>query len=127
MPEALAGETCFKANFAGIGAFPDVQRPRVIKVGVKEGREKIVRIALKIESELEKYGFAREERPFSAHLTIGRVRSPKGIENLKKKMTDFVEFDAGTSEVLEICLMQSNLNKAGPVYSILKKFKLKEG
>jgi len=68
----------FDVELAGIGCFPSPRRARVIWIGVGDGTEPLRRLAEKAEGAGEKAGFARESRPFSGHLTLGRVRMPRG-------------------------------------------------
>ena len=55
----------FKMNLAGMGAFPNSRKPRIVWVGVEKGADRLVEIARSIESSMEKLGFQREKRPFS--------------------------------------------------------------
>jgi 2'-5' RNA ligase len=112
-----------KINLKGTGAFPDFRRPRVIWVGAGKGGEELSNMATKIEEEMEKIGYPKENRKFSPHFTIGRVKSPKNIENLmeKVKSTDFETEDIAVSEVT---VMKSQLHPAGAIYTPLKKIPL---
>ena len=118
--------TPFNMIVKGTGAFPDMRRPRVIWVGVEEASGQLLNIFNEIEKELSKIGFQKEERRFSPHLTIGRVKTPSGISRLvdKLKTTDFLggEFTAG-----EVVLMKSDLKPTGAVYTPLRKVKFREG
>ena len=79
---ALDSTGPFDLTLGRVGAFPDLNRPRVFWVSVGEGRDELIAMQQRIESELHARGFVREERPFSPHLTIGRVRSPRGLAKL---------------------------------------------
>jgi 2'-5' RNA ligase len=120
---ALKETKKFKINLKGMGAFPDFRRPRVIWVGTGKGGEELLSMANKIEEEMEKIGFPKENRKFSPHFTIGRVKSPKNIEKLmeKVKSTDFETEDIGVNEVT---VMKSQLHPAGAIYTPLKKIPL---
>jgi 2'-5' RNA ligase len=122
--EAALKETKkFKMNLKGTGAFPDFRRPRVIWIGTGKGGEELSNMSTKIEEEMEKIGFPKENRKFSPHFTIGRVKSPKGIEKLMElvKSTDFETEDI---EVNEVTVMKSQLHPAGAIYTPLKKIPL---
>ena len=76
----------FEISFKDIGAFPKVEYPRVIWVGLDKGAKESAELAGRVDEALSKIGFQKETRPFAAHLTIGRVRSAKNREALKEKI-----------------------------------------
>ena len=122
--EAALKETKkFKMNLKEMGAFPDFRRPRVIWIGTGKGGEELSNMATKIEEEMEKIGSPKENRKFSPHFTIGRVKSQKNIEKLmeKVKITDFETEDI---EVNEVTVMKSQLHPAGAIYTPLRKIAL---
>jgi RNA 2',3'-cyclic 3'-phosphodiesterase len=119
--EAVVKTTAaFEMTLKDIGAFPAIEHPRVVWVGIEEGAAEITALASRIESSLEKLGFAREERPFSPHLTIGRVRSPLNIVKLKEKVltaaSQFRMPEIGTHKVTSVILYKSTLTPQGPLY-----------
>ena len=124
LEKALKDEEIFKMNLREFGAFPDFRRPKVIWIGIEGGVENLKRIQFKIEEELSKIDFPKEKREFSPHLTIARVKSPKGIERLTEgiKNVSLVSWDI---EVDEVLLMKSQLYPRGAIHTPLKKFKLK--
>lgn len=122
---ALAGAKRFTMSLKGMGAFPDFRRPRVIWVGAGSGTAELSQIANKIEEEMEKIGFPREKRKFSAHFTIGRVKSPKNIEKLTE-MVESSDFQTEEIEVKQVVVMRSQLHPAGAIYTPLRKLPLEE-
>jgi len=64
----------FDVSLVGVSAFPDTRRPRVVWVGLGEGEEAAKALARDIEAAVAGLGFAPEERPWSAHVTLGRFR-----------------------------------------------------
>ncbi|MBI4336126.1 MAG: RNA 2',3'-cyclic phosphodiesterase [Candidatus Omnitrophica bacterium] len=116
-----AGFKPFEVSLLGIGAFPKLDYPRVIWVGLDKGKEEAEEIAKNIEEELEKLGFAKEDRPFAAHLTIGRVRSGKNKEALKDKIetVSCKLLTVSPQLVSSIVLYQSTLTPHGPIYTAL--------
>lgn len=115
----------FDIEFAGAGAFPNLGRPRTIWLGTHEGQEPMRRLVESLESRLQKLGFRRENRPFQAHLTLGRVRrgGPE-LAELGRLIAENVEFPAGSSGVSEVIVFSSDLTSAGPVYGIVGRAKL---
>ena len=78
-----------------------------------------------IDEELASFGFARDDRPFTPHLTIGRVRSLKKIPELIRRIAEFRDVDFGSVEVKKIDIMKSELKTGGPEYSGLAEIPLR--
>ncbi len=121
--KALEGAKKFRLRLKGMGAFPDFRRPRVIWIGAEKGEEELSYLAERVEEETEKIGFPKENRKFSAHFTIGRVKSPKNIENLTE-MVKSSDFSTDVIDVNEVVVMRSQLHPAGAIYTPLKKIAL---
>lgn len=122
LTEAVAGATPFSLHFYGLGAFPGMVRPRVLWVGVDEGGQAAQALHARVEAALTRRGFAREERPFSAHLTLGRVREPRGLAQLQQAMERDARMDFGRLEVRALSLMRSDLSPSGSRYAELAAF-----
>ncbi len=108
----------FEAILFKIGAFPKLEYPRVIWVGMDKGCNLAEEIAVKIEDGCEHIGFAKEKRPFSAHLTLGRVRTGKNKVALKEKLLS-TAVKPQSFIVDKIILFQSTLTPRGPIYTPL--------
>jgi len=111
-------EKPFAITLFKLGAFPNTSYMRVVWVGIDESCSEVERIAKSLEDELEKIGFPKEVRPFSAHLTLGRVKSPKGKVALKEKIL-LTEVQPKKSAVEKITLFKSTLRPNGPIYDRL--------
>lgn len=116
----------FQIQVKGIGAFPNIRRPRVLWVGTHNENDKISEVVSEIESRMETLDFQKEARKFSGHLTLGRVKDSRGIQPVIDKLRKNKDFDAGSFIVKEIFLIKSQLHPAGSIYTILKKVDLKE-
>ncbi len=119
----------FKIELRGTGAFPSSKRPRIIWLGVEEGKEELMELALFIEDELFKAGFPKEERRFAGHLTVARIKGyPKeeGLRKLTKLFEESSEKEFGSFLVQSFYIMESVLQKEGPTYALLKKVDLAE-
>lgn len=116
----------FKLKLNDIGVFPKTGLPRVIWAGFDKGDSESSEIARLMDEELSKIGFKPEARPFAAHATIGRVRSPKNIEALKEKLATLEGLGSGVKEqtVDSVSLFQSKLTPTGPIYTKLHEAKL---
>ncbi len=107
-----------------IGAFPDINYPRVIWIGLDKGAKESAEIAGRIDEELSKIGFKKESRPFAAHLTLGRVRSPNNKEALKEKIGTAQLPITKSHSVSSVALFQSKLSPKGPAYTKLYEARL---
>lgn len=112
----------FSMSLKGVGTFPEKGIPRVIWIGADEGKNELERCASLIENFLVKEGFKKEDRPFTPHTTIGRVRSPLNTALLKAKLKHYENFFFGSQLVKEISFFRSDLTKSGPIYSPIARF-----
>ncbi len=124
LTEAVAGVAPFSLHFYGVGAFPGMARPRVLWVGVAEGGQVAQALQARVEAALRRRGFPGDERPFSPHLTIARVREPRGLAGLQEAMARDARMDFGRLEVRGLSLMRSDLSPAGSRYTELAIFRL---
>lgn len=70
----------FEFALRGLGAFPRLQRARVVWAGVEAGAEEAAALAAGIEKALRPLGFQPEGRPWRAHVTVGRFKVPRSLE-----------------------------------------------
>lgn len=108
----------------GIGAFPGLKNPRVIWVGLNDERKELVPFQNRLERELEKVGFQPEDRPFHPHLTLGRMRSNQGKDELVRGMERYREEEFGNFQVERVVLFKSDLRPTGPIYTVLREIRL---
>ncbi len=120
---ALEGMKVFKLSLRDLGCFPNLKRPKVIWIGVDKGKQELSLMQKKIEDEMGKIGFLKEDREFSPHLTIGRVKSPKNIDKLTELIKN-TSFQTEEIEIKEVVVMKSDLHPAGAIYTPLKKINL---
>ncbi|MBZ0159096.1 MAG: RNA 2',3'-cyclic phosphodiesterase [bacterium] len=121
---AASGSGPIRLVFQGLGAFPRPREARVVWIGLSHGSEALAALQTRIEAALESLGFAREARPFTAHLTLGRVRGPARREQLARAITEAPAEALGEMVLDRIELMQSDLSAGGARYSILQSFPL---
>lgn len=113
--EALKGQKKLNLELKGPGVFPNPEYIRVIWVGISGNLDAVVE---NINRELEKYGFAKPDRKFKAHITIGRVRSAKNKEKLARIIRSLPDL-SHPFEVKQVCLFSSTLKTTGPIYNIV--------
>jgi 2'-5' RNA ligase len=121
---ALAGQPSFRLRLADVGSFPTSTAPRVVWVGVKEGAAELAELSRLVEDAVEPLGFEKEERPFSPHVTVGRVKSPSGRQALTAAMRETAEREFGEMQVTKVELMRSDLRPTGPIYTSQRVFEL---
>lgn len=123
--EALKPLAPLEVRVYGLSAFPKIEYPRVIWVGIDRGREVLKRIASNLEERLAIIGFVKEKRPFSPHLTLGRVKSSKGRERLIEAFIKLKASNLGNMRVTQISIMKSELKPQGPIYTSLEEIDLR--
>jgi 2'-5' RNA ligase len=112
---------CFDVSIGGLGSFPSIHRPRVIWIGV-QAPGNLMSLQRGIETETLRLGYAAEDRPFSAHLTIGRVShsaNPDEIRQLGVMLDKFKVGFLGAIQVDRVRLFRSDLQPGGAVYTAL--------
>jgi 2'-5' RNA ligase len=106
----------FELGVRDLGAFPSRGRPRVLWAGVDEGADAAAALATEVDDALAPLGFAREARAFSAHVTLGRIRSPRPDPRLAEALHDD---GYGRQSVDHLSLMRSELSPRGARYTEL--------
>lgn len=125
LDEIAKNRHCFDIHLAKVGAFPKISYPRIVWVGIDEGYEECKALAEATEDAMERLGFKKEDRPFSPHLTLGRVRSAKNKTQLMACLEKEKDFPSQSKvSVSKIILFQSILTPKGPAYTPLKEFPL---
>jgi 2'-5' RNA ligase len=128
LEEITKTNNSFYIRISSLGAFPKIRFPRVIWVGIDKGDMETAQIAKVLEEEIAKIGIPPEKRPFSSHITIGRVRSNLNQGELAKNLDDLANSSLGENLeflVTKIMLFKSTLTPKGPIYEVLKEAYLK--
>ena len=115
LDKILAPYAPFYIKISTVGCFPDRRRPRVIWVGVEESRP-LMDLYKDIANALEGFGYKQEERAFTPHITIGRVKSNKNMRELLTRLDEVGAIRFSDFEVLNITLMKSELKPSGAKY-----------
>jgi RNA 2',3'-cyclic 3'-phosphodiesterase len=104
----------------GLGVFPNIKKPRVLWIGISGDIKPLSEIQANLEISLEKKGFAKENRPFKSHLTLGRIKGDIHPENLFDILRSFSNFTSEPFEAKELVLYKSELNPSGALYTKLQ-------
>lgn len=118
--------SAFDLSIGGIGAFPNIHRPRVIWVG-SEAPAELYTLQKAIDAETRQLGYPAEERPFSPHLTLGRVSQnahPDEVTQVARVLGEIKIGTLGKVRVDRVHLFRSDLQPSGAVYTSLYNFQL---
>lgn len=124
LEDIVRGFGSIKISLAGLGVFPNGKRPRVIWVGIGQGGDRVKELADRLGDKLSGKGFRKEEREFSPHLTIGRIKEEIDIEALSGSIKKNEKAEFGGFTAKHISLMKSTLRRSGPIYEEIEKIKL---
>jgi 2'-5' RNA ligase len=109
----------FEVEFFGLGAFPGPSRINVIWVGITHGQEQLNEIFRQLEPKFRQIGLPPDEKGFSPHLTIARVKSALNKAALGEYVTRMREQDFGKMPVKSVRLKKSTLTPRGPIYATI--------
>lgn len=113
----------FDVALGGLGTFPPAGPPRVIWLGVAEGAERLAAVHREMSRRLEGLDLSREDRPFRAHLTLGRVKAPLGPE-AKAILAGAQPLEESRCLVDHLTLFESRLLRSGATYSVMATTRL---
>ena len=117
--EVAPQHKAFTMQLKGLGAFPSPGRARVCWIGTEQGKDEVCALQADVVEALRSVGYQPERRPFSPHLTIGRLRIP---DDVSKAVA--VQFESESFVIWRVVLFRSVLGPAGPAYSVLADFPL---
>lgn len=113
----------FPLMLKGTGVFPNEKYLKVIWIGIISG-DNLEKIANSLDEKLVTLGFKKEQRSYSAHLTIGRVRTAKNKEQLLTVIKNHNEKEFLQQEIRSVTLKKSELTPTGPIYTTLREIPL---
>lgn len=132
LEQMLIAEVCqhqpFEVGFGGLGAFPNSKRPRVIWIGI-HAPAGLAALQHGIQAATATLGYPDEQRSFSPHLTIGRVKQnagSAGIQKIRNALEETKVGTLGTARVSAVHLFKSDLKPTGAVYTRLFSTPLKD-
>lgn len=121
LTQAAESHSPFDLQIGGIGSFPNSKRPRVIWVGIHAPAD-LAALQKNIEAGAARLGYEKEERSFSPHLTLGRVRSeiaPADLQKIRSTLDNFQLGSIGSARIDAVHLYKSDLHSDGSVYTKL--------
>jgi 2'-5' RNA ligase len=109
----------FEVEFSGLGAFPSLKRINVVWVGIKRGQEQLDDIFHQLEPKLRQSGLPADNKGFSPHLTIARVKTGLNREALADYVSSMADQEFGKLLARAVRLKKSTLTPKGPIYTTI--------
>ncbi len=123
LEEIGSGYSSMELHFKELGVFPNLRKPRVFWIGM-ERNELLENLQGEIEVMLRNYGINRDNKPFSPHLTIARIKWIDDIDKLKYWLKKYEGETIQKTKIGEVIYYESKLTANGPIYNSIKKFPL---
>lgn len=122
---ARANPSCL-LQLRGLGSFPSGKAPKVLWVGARSPIQSLAELAYSVDAQARLVGLKSEDRPFTVHVTLGRVRSPQNRSALVKILSS-MRFEHTEPFMVDcIRLYQSQIRSEGPRYTLLREFALED-
>ncbi len=122
---AAGGSTKFHLDVAGVGTFPNAKNARVVWTGLSGDTERLKILQASVEDAMERIGMKREERPFTPHLTLGRIKYIRSRDRWLKALEEMKDISLSGFDVEAVSLMKSELKPSGAVYTEMGRANLK--
>jgi len=113
----------FQLDVESVGCFGG-KKPRVLWIGTGKGSDNLLQLQEDLESQLASAGWPKENREFTGHLTICRIRNPAAAGKLAQVIEKYKHFKAGVISADSLAVYQSKLKPTGPVYIRLCEYQL---
>lgn len=123
--EAAAEAPAFTLTLTEVGAFPNLNYPRVLWVGWKNESALMAALHARLEERLEALGIERESRPFAPHLTLGRVKAVRRKGSLLRQVHAAQHGLHAEVQVDSCALFRSELNPTGAIHTLLESVALR--
>lgn len=122
---AVQGTKGFRLDVAGVGAFPNPKNARVVWIGVSEEIDAFTKLQKAVEEAITRLGFKREDRAFTPHLTLGRIKFIRSRDTWLKALEEIKGIKLSVFDVHAVSLMKSELKPSGAIYAEIGRIELK--
>lgn len=114
----------FELSTSRMGVFPNLVRPRVIWLGVRDRSGTLSQLAATIEAKSRELGVKPENRPFQPHLTVARVRREKhsSISDVEQHFGEIDRMASISFSVDHATLYRSDLKRGGAIHTVVQRF-----
>lgn len=109
----------FDLDCTGAGTLPTEKNPRVIFADVIDAGGILAKIHERLDNQFMALGVEHEDRKFTAHLTVGRIKTRRNVRKLIERIYSYNGFNFGPELVTQVVLMKSDLSPEGPIYTNL--------
>lgn len=113
----------FDLDVESVGHFGG-KSAKVLWVGMGQNCDKLLQLQQDLEQQLDSAGWPMENRKFSGHLTLCRIRSARAGDNLAQLARQYKDFKLGTMPADSVTVYQSQLKPQGPIYTVLGRYEL---
>jgi 2'-5' RNA ligase len=122
LQHSIGSFPAFEIAYEDLGGFPNVERPRVVWIGARENPQ-IKQLQTQVELVCTSFGFPKEDRPFHAHITLGRVKGSRNLDRLTASLKS-ITFEPLLARCTHVHIIRSDLKPTGSVYSLLNSIPL---
>ena len=117
-------EAPFSLEIESTGVLPDLRRPKVVYAGCGFGGNELISLQNKIAKTCDTLGYPFEKKPYTPHITLGRIKKPSYALGIDDIILDMNNIDFGISDVDEIIVYMSELTSTGAEYSPMHRVRL---
>ncbi|MDD1751116.1 MAG: RNA 2',3'-cyclic phosphodiesterase [Methanothrix sp.] len=124
LTRALGGTGGFRLEVERVGTFPNAKNARVVWVGVSGDIERLMNLQTAVEDAMAGLGLERDDRPFTPHLTLGRIKYLRSKEKWLNILEEIKNIKLAGFDVKAVALMKSELKRTGAVYTEIGRVEL---
>ena len=125
LTRAVIGMNRFRLEITGAGAFPNPRSARVAWIGVSGDLERLMALQSSVEEAMAGFGMERENRKFTPHLTLGRIKYIRSRDAWVNALDAMKDIRLSSFDVEAVSLMKSELQRSGAVYAEIGRVELK--
>jgi RNA 2',3'-cyclic 3'-phosphodiesterase len=124
LQKAAEGIGPLSLSVSGVGTFPNPKNARVVWIGLAGDIEQLTRLQIAVEKAMVLLGMVREERTFTPHLTLGRIKYIRSRNTWIRTLDEVKDISLPGFEATSVSLMKSELKPSGAVYTEMGRVEL---
>ncbi|HEX9022068.1 MAG TPA: RNA 2',3'-cyclic phosphodiesterase [Nitrospirota bacterium] len=122
---AAQGTGVLRLEVAGVGTFPNPKNARVVWIGVSGDTERLARLQAAVEGAMARLGLERENRAFTPHLTLGRIKYIRSRDSWLRALDEIKDISLPPFDAVAVSLVKSELKRTGAEYTEIGRVELK--